>query len=875
MSVLAGRELLEREASHGGGAQDRLRRATWVGPYVLFYFYRRRLRVHAVQELLAGLGIAAAVALVFAALVANGSIAGSTAQVIRAVAGPASLQLRARDADGFDEGLLARVERLRGVRQAAPLLEQTATVVGPHARRVTVDLAGTNISLATLNGLAHTLPVTALSPGGIGLSEASARELGIRSSDAQALEVTLRLRGRAQRLKVSAVLGRETFGALSKALVAVMPLAQLQQLAGLHGRITRILVQGEPGREASVRSELRALASSRLTVAPIDQDVTLLRQALHPSDQASALFAAISALLGFLFAFNAMLLTVPERRQEIAEQRLDGFKRTAIVQMVLFQALCLGLAASLVGMLGGYALSMGIFHQSPGYLSRAFTLGSSTVVSTTPLVLSLLGGVLATCVASMVLLLDLRRGRALDAVYFESGVPGNALGEGAQRPLLAIVVGLLVCASTLFALAPSAALIACVVLALATVLAVPLTFRSVLHMARMLATRTQSTLLPLALMSLRARTLRSLALATTGAVALFGAVALGGSRSDLLRGIDGYASNYAGSANIWLVNPADNQAISDFPPEHDLANVARLPGVTHVHVFQGSLLDFGARRVWIIAWPANTALKLLNDQLLDGEARAVLAHFREGSWIAVSQQIASEHHVRVGDTLTVPTPTGEAGFKVAATTTNFGWSPGSIVMSTADYGRAWSTSAPTALGVQLAPGANVPAVQNAIKRALGPDSGLEVLTAKERRARIDSSASEGLSQLGEIASLLVIAAILAMAAALGSSIWQRRVSAADLRLDGTKPDRLRRVMLIESTLMLAAGCIPGVVAGIYGQVVIDGYLRHVTGFPVAHIAAGLRPLEAFALLIAAVLAIIALPVWYASRVPEALALQEE
>ena len=44
-------------------------------PYALAYLYRRRLRVHAMQELLAGIGIAIAVALVFASTVAQSSIA--------------------------------------------------------------------------------------------------------------------------------------------------------------------------------------------------------------------------------------------------------------------------------------------------------------------------------------------------------------------------------------------------------------------------------------------------------------------------------------------------------------------------------------------------------------------------------------------------------------------------------------------------------------------------------------------------------------------------------------------------------------------------------------------------------------------------------
>ena len=74
-------------------------------PGALLYLYRRRLRVHGVQELLAGLGVAIAVALVFATIVVSGSIAGSAAEVVHAVTGPATLQLRARGADGFDERL--------------------------------------------------------------------------------------------------------------------------------------------------------------------------------------------------------------------------------------------------------------------------------------------------------------------------------------------------------------------------------------------------------------------------------------------------------------------------------------------------------------------------------------------------------------------------------------------------------------------------------------------------------------------------------------------------------------------------------------------------------------------------------------------------
>jgi putative ABC transport system permease protein len=844
-------------------------------PYALLYIYRRRLRAHAVSELLAGVGIAVAVALVLAATIAQGSIAGSTGQVVRAVVGQADLQLRARDSEGFDERMLARVEAIGGVKQAAPLLEQTATVLAPDGRRATVDLAGTDVSLAVLDGLAATLPLNALTPGGIGLSRTTADALRVHASGPTASQITLQLRGRSSPLRVSAVLGPEAAGAVSSSLVAVMPLATLQRLAAMPHRVTRILVQSEPGRQSEVRHGLEALAAGRLTVAPADQDVTLLDQALRPSDLASQLFAAIGALLGFLLAFNAMLMTVPERRQAIADLRLSGTRRGAILQIVAFQAVCLGMLASAIGLAGGYALSVWAFHQPTGYLAEAFTLSSGTVVGVAPLLLAGLGGVAATCLASGVPLLDLRRGRPRDAVYRDTGDPGNALGARAQRGLFATAIAVLLAATLVFLLAPSAAILAGAMLALATVLAVPLAFAAVLSGARWLTGRLDRlTSLPVALASLQATTMRSLALAATGAVALFGSVALGGSRDDLLRGIHSFSASYVADADIWVSNPGDNQAVNAISPHGYSAAIARVPGVASVRGFQGGFTQLDGRRVWVIARPPGDSREVLRTQIVSGTYDQANADLARGGWVAVSAQIATEHHTGVGGGLTLQTPSGERRFRVAATVTNLAWPPGVIFIGTSDYSRYWHSPALTALAVDLLPGTSAAATRVAIQRALGPGSGLEVSLAASRAARIDALAGEGLGQLGEIAALLLAAAVAAMAAALASSLWQRRPTLAGLRLLGVKPARLRRILLLEATLMLGGGCVTGALAGVYGQLVLDGYLKRVTGFPLARIATGARPLEIFVLVLVLALAIVAAPGWLASRVSPALALED-
>jgi putative ABC transport system permease protein len=852
-----------------------------MGPRMLVDLYLDRLRLHAVQELLAGLGVAIAVALVLASTIASQSIAGSAGEVVHQVVGPASLQLRARSADGFEEGLLHRVEHLPGIEQAAPILEQTATIRAPSGNHVTVDLAGADTSLVVLDGLAHTLPIATLSPGGLGLSRTTAKTIGLPAH--QATEVSLDLRGAASTIRVSAVLGPETFGALSGAEVAVMPLADLQRLADLPDRVSRILVQVRPGREPAVRSELAALAGGWRaraggipSVAAATQDVTALKQATAPSSQASDFFAAISALLGFLLAFNALLLTAPERRQSIADLRVEGTRRSGIVQMFASQALALGTAASAIGLLGGYLLSLDVLHEPTGYLDEAFTLGSGTIVSAGPLLLAFFGGVLATFLASAIPLLDLRRGRELDAIYAQGAVPGNALSAHSQRRLAIAAAILLAAATAIFVLAPTLALLACAVLALASVCTVPLAFVGVLRAAGALTKRYDQCLsiLSSAVTSLRGTTLRSLALAATGAVALFGSVALGGAREDLLRGIHAFAHSYSADAGIWVSNPGDNQATSDFSSDGRAARIAQIPGVARVSTFQGGFLQLGNRRVWVIARPPGADREVLDSQVTGGTARTAIARLSGGGWIAVSKQIAEEHHVPIGGTLTLPTPTGDARFRLAATTTNLAWPPGVIFMGTGDYGHFWATSAPSALGVDLRPGTNVQLARRDIARALGSSNGLEVATASTREASIDALAGEGLSQLGQISTLLLIAAILALATAGTSAVWQRRSSLAELRFDGVKPPRLWQVLLAESALMLGAGCFIGAVIGVYGQVVIDAYLKGITGFPVGSLAASFRPLELFLFVMVVVLALVAGPAWRASHVDPMLVVDE-
>ena len=511
--------------------------------------------------------------------------------------------------------------------------------------------------------------------------------------------------------KISAILGKEAAGALAGARIAVIPLADLQTLAGQSGRISRILIETKPGAEASVRKALVGLTSGRLTVARADQDLALLHQALGPSDQASGLFAAISALLGFLFAFNAMLLTAPERRQTIADLRVDGTRRGAVAQMVIFQALCLGLAASAVGLLAGYALAVGLFHQSTGYLSQAFTLGSATVVGATPMLIALACGLRATLPRRVHAAARPAAGAGQRRRLRRRQSPGNQLG-GETRNRLAADRRRRCCWSWPARCSRScrrAALAACVLLAFATMLAVPMALAGVMRVAGLLAERYQQlTLVPVALTGLRATSLRSMALAATGAVALFGS---DGARWRPRRSSARHRAGrhrFSGGAQLWVISPLDNQATVSVSGARPRARVAALPTVSGVGAYQGSFFDWGGRRPWIIARPANATTSVLEGQILQGSC----PRQRPGAWQKVAGSWSPSRSranitSSVGRHLRCPTPTGITPAPVGGHEHELRLAHRRDLHGHARLPRAFASSALTALGVDLRPSVNI------------------------------------------------------------------------------------------------------------------------------------------------------------------------
>lgn len=872
-------------------------------PLNVLHLYRVRLRARALQELFAIVGIAAGVALLFASQVASSSLSSSVAQLSQGIVGNASLQLLARDAQGMEAGLVAKVRHLPGVRVAAPLLEANAEISGPKGSE-SVELVGADQNLSKLDGaLVRKTKLEAF--GGIGalvLPAPLGRKIGIVKFGREA---TVKANGRVEHAPLYSLLRASQIGALVSSPIAVTTLEYAQELTGLSGRVSRVLVQPAPGAEAQVRAGLTRLAAGRLNVEPSDYDETLFNKAAAATNQSTALFAVISALVGFLFAFNAMLLTVPQRRRLIADLRRDGYPPGTVIGVMMFDAAVLGVLACILGLVLGDELSIHLFHSNPGYLSSAFAVGSQRVVSAQSVLVAVLGGMLAASVAVLSPLKDIVSRQPLAAIEEKQG---GTLG-GVRYLALGGVVCLGVATAILLA-APKSAVLGMVFLVAALLLLLPLPLNGALALVRRIAPGITSAVPHVAVMELRAGRARAVAIAATGAVAVFGSVAIEAAHGDLLHGLENAARDMNAATSVW-VSPAGSYNLlktAPFAPTEQ-GKLEKLPGVRAVRLYRGGLLDIGERRVWVIAPPRAATPLLPASQIVEGSVSRAEAQVRGGGgagtgsargggaassgaggssagagaaspgagvagWMVVSQAIAEEHHLHVGSLFALPTPVPST-FRVAAIGTNIGWAPGAIIMNADDYARAWGSSQPSAYSVLLAPGTSQAQGKREIETALGgASSGLAVQTAEEHAARQRALSRQGLERLTQIATLILIAAVLAMAAAMGNMVWQRRPRLAKLKLEGFPRVELWHTILLESLLLLGVGCISGAAVGLYGQQLLDRALANVINFPVVYSFGVLVALVSLALVTAAAVAIVAIPGYLAAGVPPSVALQD-
>jgi putative ABC transport system permease protein len=368
-------------------------------------------------------------------------------------------------------------------------------------------------------------------------------------------------------------------------------------------------------------------------------------------------------------------------------------------------------------------------------------------------------------------------------------------------------------------------------------------------------------------LQVRQTRIRSLAIALTAALAVLGTVEFGGAEADLTAGLDASAHDIDTGASVWVTPEGSSNAFAttSFVGPH-AAVLEHLPGVRAVGVYRGGFLNWNERRLWVLAPPSSNMHPIPSSQLLSGGATLATERIRAGGWAALSEALAAEHDLHVGQAFTLPSPQPMT-VRVAALVTNLGWPPGALILNSRDYAQAWGSPNPSAYQIQTEPGASPATVRRLVQHTLGLETGLAVETAAEREQRHFDLAAQGLARLTQIRELVLMASLLAVIGAMIATLWQRRDEVASLKCNGIGRAELWRLLLWECVVLLGAGCSIGAVFGLYAQLLGSHFLSAVTGFPIVFALEGWAAVSNFLLMNLIAVAVLGAAGYFVVRVP--------
>jgi putative ABC transport system permease protein len=799
----------------------------------LLMFYRRHLRVQPMRELMAVMGVAAGVALLFAVQVSHRSITGSFEEIAHGVAGHATLEVAGRSSEGFDERVAEEVERMPAVKTAAPILQQPIIVVGPRSRRA-LTLVGATYQVTALGGdlsMQFQRASEGVLHGLLILTEPTARAIGAK----RGTELSLLIGAHTEHMSVGGIVPSSRLGRAAESPIAAASLPIAQIFTNLPRRITRILIQPKPGQETTLRRALTRRYARTLNVRSVNTEAKLLANAAGPEKQVTLLFSAISLVAGIILAYNALLLASDERRRFIVYLIEAGTPDSMIIASLVFDAFVLGIAGACIGLLAGDIVSLVAYHTIPGYIAAAFAIGGQRIVGPQTILIAFGGGMIAAFAAAIL--------PATAALRWGASAEPNAVGKALSftrrlhfSDTLTFACGaLLICLSILVAvIRPATTVIALVTLTAGLMVCLPLILRSIVGLAD---TASQQSSDPSALLSvaeLRGSPTRSVALLATGTVAVFLMVLIGGSVADVQHAVRRGATDLLSSANVWVKpgGPENVYTTQPFAYAKTLSSLKRVNEVESVLPWRDSFLDLAGRRVWVLGVPPQTSTQIAPSQLIEGSLQAADQHIREGGWAALSQTIVREDHLRLGQRLTIPTPTGHTSLRLAAVVANYGWLPGAIVMNGEEQARLWGSKNATQLAVVLKPGVPLEQGRRAVRDALPHGSALVVQTAGERQAEVSAVLGSTLSRLSDTTFIVLVATIASVIALMIAAIWQQRARLDSLQSIGMGLGQLARLIFYESGSPLLSGAVIGMAAGLIGQYLIDGWLHQTTGSPV-------------------------------------------
>ena len=808
---------------------------------LLRFISLRRLKLQKVHTIMTVAGICLGVASIISIGIVNKSVMRSFEDSINRVTGRAALQVTG-PASGFPEGILERVQAVPGVEYAVPVIDTQGILSGakePSLMILGVDvLQDSNIRDYKLSDEGADIPDPLLflaRPDSILLTRALAEREGI------AIDQKIRfqtVRG-IQTFRVRGLLNPEGPARTMGGNIAIMDLPAAQMAFGKEGRIDRIDVSLIHGADLeAVKSLIRKAIPGGYSVETPAGRTKQVEILISHFQKNINLISFIAVFVGMYLIYNAVSISVVQRRKEIGILRAIGATRSEIIMLFLGETFVTAIVGSALGVGVGIFFARSALDMVGQAVSELYLRTSVTEVAIpgVNLVVGFITGIAASLVAALFPALTSTRITPISAIrsvpYSEEGFLSGGKTKMASLSLVLLAVTLLVlynsAGSSLYVHSTPTMFIATIFLLLGISLATPSVLQGFLALFRRMIASRVGAAGRLAGLNLEKNIGRN----AVAAAAIFFGIAVFVSSAGIIYStkksvLDWIDSYVRGDIIVTSGHPIATTGARNIPMPVDMwKDIEKVPGVLSADPFRKIYVDFRGRRILLMVLDIPRRMKYSPFMVVRGTREEMLRMLPDQNYIAMNEALAAQEHAKPGDSIILPTPEGSVEFRIAVINVDYSSDSGSILMDIHTYQRYWKEFLADSFSIRLKSKENIETVRDEIVKRFGSDRMLFVLPARDFKNEIRKVIDQGFAVDHAINIITILIACLGIIVTLLASVLERTREIGVLRSIGMLRRQVSSVVVIESMLLGIIGGALGAGAGIIiGWMSLEGFLK--------------------------------------------------
>jgi putative ABC transport system permease protein len=642
-----------------------------------------------------------------------------------------------------------------------------------------------------------------------------------------------------QDVKLAGVFDYGDVASVGGATIIAAPLADVQTWYRMQGLVTSVEVAGDPGVapeelarriSAAIPPELRARTGVAEATAQADDINDELGSFLTPMLLS---LAGAAVLVGAFIIFNTFSITVAQRTREFALLRSLGATRGQLIAWVVGEALFIGIAASVLGILAGlgFAAALGALFDAIGFgIPRSgLTLAPRTIA------VSLIVGI---GVSSLAALSPALRATRVPPVLAMAGTVEPSERSRRLAPFLAgatflAAIGLLVVG--LFAGGPAVSRLGgiaggAVLLFVAIALSARWVVRPVAAAVGLPIERATG---------LAGRLARENAVRNPGRTATTSAALMVG------LGLVVFVAVFAAGLKESVRGSVDELIRADFVigeinprplPAGAEVTLALTRGVDAVEPILFDRVQVNGAKVkgatdTIEAIDPETLPSVYNVDWVKG-SDATLGEFADGEAL-IESSFAEAHDLRVGDRFQVQLPSGRGRAVTAVGEYEDPQLLQGVLVTRTDFERLSSSRDPILFMVKSEDGVDEAAMHRTLEASLEDFPEVDVRTRAEYLDDLVGQLDQMVNLLYALLAMSVVISLFGLANSLILSIHERTREFGLLRAVGATDRQVRRVVRYESVITSVIGGVLGIVVGLVFAALVTAALSDLgLGFAV-------------------------------------------